>query len=123
MAEHLQFNIPKYSTIVQLEETTDGGNCYVAYHPELPDCLSQGTTPEEAEANLVEVTQMTIAHLVSSHLPIPEPMSLLPQSHTLLQVTSTCAAAGPCYSPVAQPNDRTATRDVMTVPSFSMSQL
>jgi predicted RNase H-like HicB family nuclease len=66
----------KYRTDIELEEATDGTYCYVAYHPELPGCMSQGDTPEEAEENLREATQMVIEHLVSNNLPVPDPALL-----------------------------------------------
>lgn len=75
MNEKVQFDIPSYITIVQLEQTTDEDYCYIAYHPELPNCLSQGATPEEARENLVEATELTIAHLLANNLPIPMSMS------------------------------------------------
>jgi predicted RNase H-like HicB family nuclease len=75
MSEKVQFDIPSYVTIVQLEQTTDEDHCYIAYHPELPNCLSQGATPEEARENLVEATELTIAHLLANNLPVPVPMS------------------------------------------------
>lgn len=123
MAEHPQINTPKYSTVVRLEETTDGSYCYVAYHPELPDCVSQGTTAEEAEVNLVEATQLTIVHLLSNHLPVPEPMPLLQSSPAPFQVTSSYAAASPgCRSDVHS-GAPVGADEVMTAPSYRMSQL
>jgi len=74
VTESRRRKMPKYVTIVQLHEATDGSQCYVAYHPELPTCVSQGDTPEEAEANLVEATQLALEHLASSGLEIPPPM-------------------------------------------------
>ena len=68
----------KYITIIRLEETADSNFCYVAFHPELPGCMSQGETPEEAKENLREATEMVIEHLVSNHLHIPDPASLTP---------------------------------------------
>ena len=65
----------KYQTIVKLSSTTDGQPCYVAYHPEIPDCMSQGNTPDQAEANLEEATQMCLDHLRANGLPIPEPFA------------------------------------------------
>ena len=76
MSEQLRFNIPNYVTVVKLQETTDGDYCYVAFHPELPSVISQGNTAEEAKENLVEATELTITHLVSNGLPIPEPKPL-----------------------------------------------
>ena len=68
----------KYITIIRLGETADGSYCYVAFHPELPGCMSQGETLEEAEENLREATEMVIRHLLSNHLPVPDPASLTP---------------------------------------------
>jgi antitoxin HicB len=68
----------KYQTVIKLEEATDGSYCYIAYHPELPGCMSQGNTPQEAEENLREATQMVIEHLVSNNLPVPDPALLFP---------------------------------------------
>ncbi len=63
----------RYLTITQLEQGTEGETCYVAKHPEILGCMSQGATPEEAEANLVEVTQMIIEHMLEHNLPVPDP--------------------------------------------------
>ena len=71
MTESRRRKVPRYVTIVQLHEATDGSQCYVAYHPELPTCMSQGETPEEAEANLVEATHLALDHLAVNGLPIP----------------------------------------------------
>jgi predicted RNase H-like HicB family nuclease len=65
----------KYQTIIKLSSTTDGQQCYVAYHPEIPNCMSQGETPGEAQANLQEATEMCLEHLASNGLPIPEPFA------------------------------------------------
>ena len=75
---------PAYVTIVQREETTDGQPCYVAYHPELPNCRGQGATSEEAVEDLVAATEMVIQHLTASGLPVPEPQTTLsPAAYTL----------------------------------------
>ena len=74
MNEH--FDISKYVTIVRLDETTDGNYCFIAFHPELPTVISQGSTAEEAKADLVEATEMTVAYLVANGLSVPEPMAL-----------------------------------------------
>lgn len=83
MTEHV--NTSDFITIVRLQETTSDERCYVAYHPELPSCLSQGETPEEAEANLSEATEMAIEHLLAHGLPIPRPFSLLNATHKALR--------------------------------------
>ena len=74
MTEHL--TIPAFITIVSLQETTAEGPCYIAYHPELPSCISQGDTPAEAEANLAEATDLAVEHLRAHGLSIPKPFSL-----------------------------------------------
>jgi predicted RNase H-like HicB family nuclease len=75
MTKQLQIDAPKYATVVRREDATDGTHCYVAFHPEFPNTTSQGDTPEEAEENLVEATELTLAHLKANNLPIPKPMS------------------------------------------------
>lgn len=72
-----QIKVPNYVTIVKIDETTDDGYCYVAYHPELPNIVSQGDTPDEARENLVEATELAINHLILSGLPIPEPQNTM----------------------------------------------
>ena len=64
---------PQYTTVVKLQQTTDGGLCYIAYHPELPECISQGETSEEARTNLEEATQMVLEHMLQNQIPIPKP--------------------------------------------------
>ena len=63
---------PNYITITKLTETTTGGYCYIAYHPELPTVISQGETATEARENLVEATELAIEHLTAHGLPVPE---------------------------------------------------
>ena len=62
----------KYTTIVQLA-TAPEGLYYIASHPEIENCFSDGQTVAEALANLEEVTQMALEHLREHHLPIPTP--------------------------------------------------
>lgn len=76
MSKQMKADLPNYVTIVQLQKTTDGGWCYVAFHPELPQVMSQGNTAAEAEENLVEATELAIEHLASNRLPVPEPAYL-----------------------------------------------
>jgi predicted RNase H-like HicB family nuclease len=89
-----------YITIIRLGETTGGSYCYVAFHPELPGCMSQGETPEEAEENLREATEMVIRHLVSNHLHVPDPASLTPSFPSRLSYGRTAKAK---LQPVLQP--------------------
>jgi predicted RNase H-like HicB family nuclease len=45
---------------------------WVAECPSLPGCISQGTTKEDAIANIREAIQMYIAALKEDNLPVPE---------------------------------------------------
>ncbi|MBI3913247.1 MAG: type II toxin-antitoxin system HicB family antitoxin [Chloroflexi bacterium] len=83
------FSNLKYLTIVLLEETTAGGACYVASHPELPGCMSQGDTPEEALQDLEEARELVIEHLLNNNLPVPVPQYLLPKDSTERPVVQT----------------------------------
>lgn len=62
--------IPKYSTVVRLVNDQNG-TYFLAEHPELEGCFSDGETIKEALANLQEVTEMTLKHLREHNLPIP----------------------------------------------------
>lgn len=64
--------IAKYTTLVQLASAPDG-LYYIARHPDLENCFSDGQTAEEALENLEEVTRMTLEHLQENNLPIPTP--------------------------------------------------
>jgi predicted RNase H-like HicB family nuclease len=77
-------NAPEYSTIVQLVNDKDG-MYYLAMHPELEGCFSDGSTIEEATANLAEVTEMLLEHLRENHLPIPSPQPLFFTPEELVQ--------------------------------------
>ena len=46
---------------------------YVAYHPEMPRCVAQGTTADEAQAILSEVVVEHIEYLLTNGLPVPDP--------------------------------------------------
>ncbi len=45
---------------------------YVAEVPSLPGCISQGSTKEEAAANIKEAISGYIAALEEDNLPVPE---------------------------------------------------
>ena len=66
-----------YATNVVPEQCTDGSLCYRAYHPELPGCMSHGTTPEEAIDNLSEARRLYIETLLEKALSVPTPQRTL----------------------------------------------
>ncbi len=66
----------EYVTIVTLEQLADGTSTYFAYHPELPGCMSDGESIEEARRNLAAATEVCLEHLRASALAVPRPMLL-----------------------------------------------
>jgi len=50
-----------------------GEPCFVAYNPEIPGCMAQGRTPEEAVESLVEAREMCIEGMLEYGVPVPEP--------------------------------------------------
>ncbi len=58
--------------LVIVEHTTTG---YSAYSPDLPGCVSTGSTREEVEANMREAIEFHLEGLRLEGYPIPEPSS------------------------------------------------
>ena len=58
---------------VSLDETTEGEKIYIAKTLELPGCISQGKTADEALVNLSEAREDYILSLLEDGLPIPQP--------------------------------------------------
>jgi antitoxin HicB len=67
---------PPYDVRIQ-PEVVAGQMVFVASHPDLPGCMSDGSTPEEALANLAEARELYLEALHGSGLPIP-PKTLHP---------------------------------------------
>jgi len=60
----------KYLVIIEISETG-----YSAYSPDLPGCVSTGSTPEETEKNMREAISFHIDGLKEEGYEIPEPTS------------------------------------------------
>jgi len=60
----------KYLIIIEKTETG-----YSAYSPDLPGCISTGSTPEETETNMKEAISFHIDGLKEEGLSVPEPTS------------------------------------------------
>jgi predicted RNase H-like HicB family nuclease len=58
----------------------------LASHPELPNCFGQGQTPEAAEQDLGDATELVLQHLADSGLSIPEPAYLRGEKPLILQM-------------------------------------
>ncbi|MXX51370.1 MAG: type II toxin-antitoxin system HicB family antitoxin [Chloroflexi bacterium] len=67
-----------YQVHVFSDESTDGDPGYVASVPELPICMSDGSTVEEAKRNLESAKVDFIYFLLEDGLPVPEPRRLDP---------------------------------------------
>ena len=64
----------QYQTIIRPELCTDGSLAYVAEIPDLPGCMSHGTTAEEAKQNLEDAKREYLAALHERGLSIPTPL-------------------------------------------------
>lgn len=58
--------------LVIVEQTGTG---YSTYSPDLPGCISTGSTREEVEANMRKAIEFHIQGLRLEGLPVPEPSS------------------------------------------------
>ncbi len=114
MTDKKSLQIPNYVTVIEYQQTTDGKHCYVAFHPELPTCISQGNSPAEAEENLKEATMLAIEHLVTNNLPIPEPQSLYN-----ISITDENPSTG--FEAVSQRSTKHKNMQEIDAPAYSMS--
>jgi antitoxin HicB len=62
-----------YTTIVFRDMTTDGEYGYVAINPDLPGCVSDGDSPQEAINNLLDARILYIETSLEDSLAIPKP--------------------------------------------------
>ncbi len=62
-----------YIEEISKDETTDGHPVYLMSHPELPGCMTQGATIEEARENLQDARYEYILSLLEDGEPVPEP--------------------------------------------------
>ncbi len=63
--------MPKYSMIMSWSEED---NCYIVSVPELPGCMADGRTPEEAVKNTEIIIQEWIECALEDGDEIPKPM-------------------------------------------------
>ena len=73
-AQEWEFSVVK-------EELSDGSPVYLARNLELPGCLAQGDTPEEALVELKEATCVYLAAYLHHQLPSPTPASARQNAH------------------------------------------
>lgn len=65
-----------YVSLTIRDQTENDTPVYVAYNGELPGCMAQGATIQEALENLAEVRIAYIEHLLDNGLRVPEPTLL-----------------------------------------------
>ena len=65
-----------YSVTIGQDEATDGTPILLVSTDELMGCMAQGTTIEEALANLEDARADYIVSLLEDGLPIPEPVQI-----------------------------------------------
>jgi antitoxin HicB len=83
----VQAYLAKPYTRVLVPDSEEGG--YIAEVLELPGCLSQGETPDEAYANLEEAMAGYIAASLDHGKPVPEPVGAKEYSgHFPLRISS-----------------------------------
>ena len=66
--------VPGYDVVVA-PEVVEGRVIYVARHPALPRVFSQGSTPDEAVADLAEVRDAYLADMRAAGEPVPDPVA------------------------------------------------
>lgn len=79
-----------YKTILTPDVRSDGTRCFVARHPGLPGCMSDGDTPAEAIKNLRDARELYIQSLLEDGLEVP-----LPQTVVVLPATTTTGRGTP----------------------------
>lgn len=70
-----RFAARDYEVVFEWDELADGTPIVVAVTPELPGCMAQGATKEEAVKELEEAKSVYIWSLLEDCQPVPEPKS------------------------------------------------
>jgi predicted RNase H-like HicB family nuclease len=63
-----------YTTQLSEDTLSDGAKVYLAEHPELPGCMTQGNTLDEALNDLKQITVDFIYYLLEDGLEVPGPI-------------------------------------------------
>lgn len=67
-----------YRVEYEWDELSDGSPIVMAVNPELPGCMAQGATEEEARRELSEARQEYVHSLLEDGLQVPEPEHVVP---------------------------------------------
>ncbi len=74
-AKAQELALQPYTVDITVDEGTNGDAIFVASNPELPNCLSDGVSIEEAIENLADARKEYILGLLEYNLPIPLPQT------------------------------------------------
>ena len=75
-AQALELAARPYLVYVEGDFSTPEAPLFVAYHPEMPRCVAQGMTADEAQSMLPELVVEHIEYLLAHGLPVPDPTPL-----------------------------------------------
>ena len=67
---------PEYAIVIEALSDEDGGG-FLATVPDLPGCMSDGETREEAARNVEDAIRCWIEEAVETGLPVPAPRKTL----------------------------------------------
>lgn len=109
-----------YGIEVVPDVSTEGEICYVARHPELPGCMSHGSTPEEATANLEEARELYLRTMLEDGLEPPRPAAMEARS-TFTAMWAPPASRSIIWTCVAQPAQPTT--EVRSLPTGRLAPL
>jgi len=73
------YDMDLYITEVR-EDVANGHPCFVAYNPELPGCMAQGNTWQEAVKSLKEARHDYIMTLLDEEMTVPLPSTPRPET-------------------------------------------
>lgn len=84
-----------YSVEIVPDLTTDGEQIFVARHPELPGCMAQGQTPQDAVESLADAREEYLDSLLEDGIEPPTPAAahIGAQSRVTWTLTAPMAAA------------------------------
>src|SRR3990167_131412 len=88
----VEFESPIGYDVVVAPEYAEGQWIYVARHPQLPRCLAQGSSPDEAIANLDTVREDYLADMRAAGVPVA-PAQAYPRKDVMESVSQEEAPA------------------------------
>lgn len=106
-----------YPIIVKESTYTDGSSCYEAEHPDLPGCMGQGDSVNEAIEDLNHARYLYIESLIEDGLPVPPPSDPLPVPFNVT-VSTGSASETQTESVIVDSDTQNYRNDLITPPWF-----